>query len=178
MIRLGIHPSALIDSQGQLAIPKTTVLEPGVILYIGKQGRCILGEKNTIYPGVTIRIDQGYMQTGSDVSIGSGTHIYEPRGGLEIGDNVLIAGGCMICGVQHGYSRTDIPMRFQEATNGKIVIESDVWLGMGVIILPNVTIGKGSIVGAGSLVTASLPPYSVAYGTPAKIKRKRNHDNR
>ena len=50
-----------------------------------------------------------------------------------------------------------------------IRIEDDCWIGAGVIILPNVTIGRGSTVGAGSVVTKSIPPYSVALGTPAKV---------
>lgn len=48
-------------------------------------------------------------------------------------------------------------------------IEDDCWIGGGVTILPNVTIGKGSTVGAGAVVTKSLPPYSVALGAPAKV---------
>lgn len=48
-------------------------------------------------------------------------------------------------------------------------IEDDCWIGGGVTILPNVTIGKGSTVGAGAVVTKSIPPYSVALGAPAKV---------
>lgn len=176
MIRYGIHPSTTIDSQGTLTLPETTVIEPGSILYLGQNGKLTLGERNTIYPMVSIRIDQGWMTTGEDVSIGSGTHIYEPRAGLEIGARCLIAGGCMICGVEHGYSRIDIPMREQPAHAKKITIGEDVWLGMGVIICPGVTIGRGSVIGAGSVVTKDIPEYSVAYGTPCIVKRNRQKD--
>ena len=53
--------------------------------------------------------------------------------------------------------------------------ESDVWLGAGVRMLRNVTIGRGSVVGAGSVVTKSLPPYSVAVGVPARVIKTRTH---
>ena len=52
-----------------------------------------------------------------------------------------------------------------------IVIEDDCWLGGGVIVLAGVTIGKGSVIGAGSIVTKDIPPYSVAVGNPCKVMR-------
>lgn len=173
MIRWGVHPSAVVDNQGELVLPESTVLEPQTVLYIGPRGRVRLGERNTFYPQVSVRVDQGWVTTGNDVSFGSGCHIYEPRAGLEIGDDVLIAGGCFFCGVSHGHGRLDMAMRYQAAEVGKICIESDVWLGMGVIVLPGVTIGRGSIIGAGSVVTRDVPPGSVAWGTPCKVQRKR-----
>nr|WP_143033346.1 DapH/DapD/GlmU-related protein [Prevotellamassilia timonensis] len=56
---------------------------------------------------------------------------------------------------------------------GKVIIEDDCWIGFNVIILPGVTIGKGSIIGAGAVVTKSIPPYSVAGGVPAKVIKSR-----
>ena len=53
-----------------------------------------------------------------------------------------------------------------------VIIENDVWLGAGVIILPGVTIGECSVIGAGSIVTKDVPPYSVAIGIPAKVVSK------
>lgn len=54
---------------------------------------------------------------------------------------------------------------------GDIIVEEDVWIGMNVILLPGVRIGRGAIIGAGSVVTKSIPPYSVAAGNPAKVIR-------
>lgn len=56
--------------------------------------------------------------------------------------------------------------------HGPIVIENDAWIGTGVIVMPNVTIGEGAVVGAGSIVTESVPPYTVVVGRPAKPHRK------
>jgi acetyltransferase-like isoleucine patch superfamily enzyme len=173
VIKKGIHPSATIDFAGKLHLPETTIIEPSVTIFGGPGASLVLGDKNTIYPGVVIRIDQGSMVTGKEVSFGPGCLIYEPRGGLEIGDYCLLAGGVMICGVQHGFEDRATPIRHQLPSIGKVVIESDVWLGMGVKVLPGVTIGKGSIIGAGSVVDKSVPPGSVAVGIPCRVVRQR-----
>lgn len=173
MIRKGIHPSAVIDVTGELTMPDTTVVEPGCVFYGGREGRIVLGARNIFYPNCTIRVEQGWFTTGDDVSFGPGCCIYEPRAGIEIGNACLIAAGVMFCGVEHGFSSLDLPMRFQGTTNRKIVIEDDVWLGMGVIVLPGVTIGRGSIVAAGAVVSRSLSPFSIARGMPARTYKRR-----
>jgi len=173
MIRRGIHPSATVDVLGRAPLPETTILEPQAVIYIGERGVLTLGERNILYPHVSIRIDQGWATTGRDVSFGPGVMIYEPRAGLEIGNSCMLAAGVSICGVSHGAEQTDIPMREQPATAAKIVIEDDVWLGMRVVVMPGVTIGRGSIIGAGSVVTRDIPPFSVAWGTPCTIQRSR-----
>ena len=173
MIKMGIHATATIDFAGKLHLPKSTIIEPSVVIYGGVGASLVLGEKNTIYPGVVIRIDHGSMVTGSEVSFGPGCLIYEPRGGLEIGNFCLLAGGVMICGVEHGYVRSDVPIRHQSPSIGKVVIGDDVWLGMGVKVLPGVTIGEGSVIGAGSVVTKSIPPRSIAMGVPCRTVGQR-----
>ena len=174
MIDKGIHDSAIIEFRGDLVLPDTTIIEPLVAIYGGDQASLVLGEMNIIYPSSSIRIDRGFMTTGCNVSFGSGCHIYEPRSGLTIGNNVMIAGGTLICGVEHGHARVDIPMREQPATSEEIVIEDDVWIGMGATISGGVRIGEGSIIGAGSVVTSGIPPYSVAYGVPCRVIRERD----
>ena len=61
---------------------------------------------------------------------------------------------------------------------GPVVIEDEVWLGERVCVMPNVTIGKHSVVGANSVVTKSIPPYSVAVDSPAKVIKQYNHDTK
>ena len=62
----------------------------------------------------------------------------------------------------------------QGATSGQIIIGNDVWLAANVVILPNVEIGEGAIVGAGSIVTKNVDPYTIVCGNPAKYISKRN----
>jgi maltose O-acetyltransferase len=64
-------------------------------------------------------------------------------------------------------------MRHQPMTALPIVIEDNVWIGMGVKLLPGITIGQGSIIGAGSVVTENIPPYSVAMGSPCRVTKDR-----
>ena len=90
-------------------------------------------------------------------------------GGICIGQDALLANDVqLICG-NHTFDRRDIPIRLQPSEERPIVIEEDVWLGASVIVLGGVTVGKGSVVGAGAVVTKSLPPYSIARGVPAKV---------
>jgi acetyltransferase-like isoleucine patch superfamily enzyme len=173
MIRRGIHASAVVDCLGSVHLPNSTVLEPLAVVYVGPSGRLTLGEDNILYPHASIRIDQGEMVTGREVSFGPGCHIYEPRAGLTIGDHCMIGGGTVICGVNHGFDRTDRPMRHQPPVLAPIILEDDVWLGMGVMILPGVRIGRGSVIGAGSVVTRDVPPYSIGAGVPFVVHRRR-----
>ena len=173
MIRLGIHPSAVIDFDGELTLPESTVVEPLVVIYGSVTAKLIFGERNILYPGCVIRIDKGQMTTGDEVSFGPGCQIYEPRGGLTIGNHCMISGGTLISGVNHGYAKFDIPMRNQPVKSLPVVIEDDVWIGMGVKLLPGIRIGTGSIIGAGSVVTTDIPPYSVAMGIPCKAVKQR-----
>jgi len=173
MIRKGIHPSAIVECHGAALIPESTIIEPLAVVFIGERGKLNLGEMNTVYPGATIRIDQGWMETGREVSFGSGCHIYEPRAGLTIGDHCMIGGGVLICGVNHGYSARGIPMRQQPFEAAPIVIGQDVWVGMGAVILPGVTLGDGAIIAAGAVVTADVAPGAVVSGVPARLAKHR-----
>ncbi len=173
MIHKGIHASAIIECSGSAVIPESTIIEPRAVILVGERGRLSLGEMNTIYPAVTIRIDQGWMETGREVSFGPGCHIYEPRAGLTIGNNCLIGGGVLICGVNHGHATRDIPMRQQIFVAAPVVIGEDVWIGMGAIILPGVTIGSGAIIGAGAVVTTDVAPGDVVSGVPARHVKTR-----
>ena len=97
-------------------------------------------------------------------------------GDIRIGRDVLLANDVqLICG-NHTFARRDLPIRAQPAIERPIVIEDDVWLGASVIVLGGVTVGKGSVVGAGAVVTHSIPPYSIARGVPAKVVGTRGED--
>lgn len=95
------------------------------------------------------------------------------NGGIEIGDYVRIGPHVSVISFEHVFSDPEIPIKLQGKSLKKIVIEDDVWIGAGSKILGGVTIGKGSVIGAGSVVTKNIPPYSIAVGNPARIIRKR-----
>jgi acetyltransferase-like isoleucine patch superfamily enzyme len=98
------------------------------------------------------------------------------HGGIRIGCDALLANDVqLICG-NHTFARRDIPIRAQPTVEKPITIGDDVWLGASAIVLGGVTVGRGSIVGAGAVVTNDLPPYSIARGVPARIVGERGDD--
>jgi acetyltransferase-like isoleucine patch superfamily enzyme len=97
------------------------------------------------------------------------------QGGVHIGDGVYTGTQVQIAAVNHVYSDPDQFIKDQGITAEGITIEDDVWLGSNAVVIDGVTIGKGSVVGAGAVVTKDLPPYSIAVGVPAKVVKDR-HD--
>lgn len=81
---------------------------------------------------------------------------------------------CLIYTQNHVFESREIPMCQQGVTAPRPVeIGNDVWIGVRVIILPGVHVGDGAIIGAGSVVTRDVEPYSIVGGNPAKLIRKR-----
>lgn len=89
---------------------------------------------------------------------------------LKVGKDVMMGPYVIIIGENHNFSSRDIPMRLQGYTTFPPVrIEDDVWIGARVIILPGLTIGKGAIIAAGSVVTKDVPSYAICAGNPARV---------
>jgi acetyltransferase-like isoleucine patch superfamily enzyme len=86
-----------------------------------------------------------------------------------IGNHVMIASKASIIADNHVYSNPDKLIIEQGFQGGDVVIEDDVWIGCNSVILPNVTIGKGAVVAAGSVVSSDIPPYAVVVGNPARM---------
>ena len=95
------------------------------------------------------------------------------HGGLFIGNGVRIATHVVVIPSNHNFNDTNRYIFQQGSTSLGIRIEDDVWIGAGAIILDGVTISKGSVVGAGSVVNRNIESFSVVAGNPAKILKKR-----
>ncbi|MBB3393307.1 acetyltransferase-like isoleucine patch superfamily enzyme [Rhizobium sp. BK275] len=91
---------------------------------------------------------------------------------IRIGSDVLIGSDVQITDHSHGTKR-DTLMRLQRADIGFVEIGDDVWIGVGAKILMNVTIGKGAVIGANSVVISDIPEYAIAVGSPAKVVKYR-----
>lgn len=111
----------------------------------------------------------GDIHIGPGCYINSGTVIYSGNG-LRLGKDVLIAANCTIAPVNHEYRSREAHIRDQGfiASKGGVVIEDDVWVGAGSVILDGAVLRQGCVVGAGSVVTGELEPYSINVGSPAK----------
>ena len=120
---------------------------------------------------------QPHIKIGKNVSINYDVHI-ACINNIVIGDNVLIGSKVLITDHFHGQAiKSEIttpPSERYLYTKGPVVIQDNVWIGEQVVILPGVTIGKNSIVGAGSVVTKSVPDNCVVAGNPSKVIKRLN----
>lgn len=145
-------------------------------VFFWKTYKCLLKHIAKSTPGYQLRRGSlraaGYV-IGRDVYIGEDLLIIdelEPNGLIYIGNRVSIAERVtLVISSRPNFSRyiKDIPTAY-----GPIKIKDDAWLGTGVIVLPNVTIGEGAIIGAGSVVNRDVPPFTVVAGVPARPIRK------
>ncbi len=133
-----------------------------------------LGNEVLLGRGTTLATRNGKIEIGDFCNIGSQCRLGTTTQ-LKLGKHVLLAANCYIGGAQHRFDRLDIPiMRQGYDSKGGVTIEDDVWIGAGVIVLDGVHIGTGSVIGAGSVVTKSMPPYAIARGIPAQVTGYRN----
>ncbi|MEJ7779624.1 MAG: acyltransferase [Daejeonella sp.] len=134
-----------------------------------------LGQYSVIEDFTTINNAVGDVIIGDKSIVGIGSVIIGP---VTIGNNVLIAQNIVMSGLNHGYEDVTVPPSAQEVTCKPIIISDNVWIGANSVITAGVTLGKHCIIGAGSIVTKSVPEYSVAVGNPAKVIKKYNNMNK
>lgn len=114
------------------------------------------------------------IQIGNNVRMNRGCHLTAIEG-ITMGDGILLGSNVLITDNSHGRCSMEechIPPAERELySKGPVSIGDCVWIGDGAVILPGVTIGKGSVVGANAVVTKSVPEYSIVGGNPARIIR-------
>lgn len=129
-------------------------------------GRCEFSQHVVLHPyGGTIRL-------GRNVYLGQQVVIFG-HGGVDVGENSLIAMHCRILSSNHTVPPIGTDIRSQPDVLLPTRIGRDVWLGAGVTVLGGITIGDGCVVGAGAVVTHDLPAYSIALGVPAQVTGQR-----
>jgi len=143
------------------------------------QREIVIGDRVTIGKFAIIRPSNIYgSQIGEGMKIGNNSNIgpysyIGCSGYIEIGNNVIISPRVSIYAENHLYDRMDIPIKEQGVKKLHVKIEDDCWIAANSIILAGVTIGKGSVVAAGSVVTKNVPPNSIVAGVPAIIIKQR-----
>ena len=125
--------------------------------------------------GNNVHYSYGVIFTHKDISIGNNVRFapYNTIGLVDFGDDILIGQYVhFLSGKnQHNYERRNIPINQQGGKQEKIIIENDIWIGTGSIIMSNIS--QGSVVAAGSVVIKNFDQYSVIGGNPAKVIKRR-----
>jgi acetyltransferase-like isoleucine patch superfamily enzyme len=139
----------------------------------GQFGRIAVGKNSALDIGVILRANGNSIIIGNNTSVNPYCIIHG-SGGIKIGNGVRIASHTVIVAANHIYADTTKFIYLQGESQKGIVIEDDVWIGAGARILDGVIIGRGSVIGAGAVVTKSTPPLPIVVGVPGKILRMRD----
>lgn len=164
-VRKSKHAKIIISHHSRIAEMGKIVVQGGGVLIIGQNTSIdrlceIIIEKDSI------------LRIGDNVFIGSHANI-RVTGEMVIGNDCRIAQFVSFINGNYGFVKKDLLIRNQRYEKGFLLIEDDVWIGVGSIILPNTTICKGVVVGAGAVISKDVPKYSVVVGNPQKIIKTR-----
>jgi acetyltransferase-like isoleucine patch superfamily enzyme len=170
-----------IAYSSRLHAGRDLIIEDGAEVNCLAKGGIQLGHRVTIGKYAIIRPSNLYggaigagLEMGDHSNIGPYSYI-GCSGPIRIGNNVMISPRVSLYAENHVIAGIDIPMKEQGVTQKGIVIEDDCWIAANSIILDGVTVGRGSVVAAGAVVSKNVPPYSVVAGVPARIIKSRNN---
>jgi galactoside O-acetyltransferase len=182
----------------QYALISSTVIDRGIYMRLDipeDRKYLVIGDKSIVAGNFYFESRSGKIQIGKECFVGNSTFI--SHSAITIGDHVTIGwGGTIYDHDSHSLDymdrRKDINDEYIDIKHkdnfikhkdwsvvqtAPIIIEDDVWIGMNCIILKGVTIGKGAIVGAGSVITHNVPAWTVVGGNPAKVVKMIEHEN-
>ena len=138
-----------------------------------------IGDHTSIRYGARIEAHARFPHRKPSLTIGSNTNIEQNvhimcQNRISIGDRVSITGHCAIVDVTHPVDDPDVKIGDTILDEDSYVeIGNDVFIGFGSVILPNVRIGDGAVIGANSVVVTDIPPRVIAAGAPARVVRER-----
>ena len=144
----------------------------GNVLEALREGRLEIGAGTLFEPGVWIT-----APGSARVRIGAGTFLnlgvmVASQELVEIGDHCMLANGCFVSDASHRYDDPELPITWQGfETSGPTRIHDNCWLGANVVVTSGVSIGERSVIGANSVVTRDIEPFSLAAGAPARVIR-------
>jgi acetyltransferase-like isoleucine patch superfamily enzyme len=169
-----IAPDAAIHHPG-LQRGRHVFIGDRVVIYQNHLGGLVeLGDGVHLHRDTIVETGQG-----GSLIIGANTHV-QPRcqfsaykGSIRIGCGVQIAPYCAFYPYDHGMAPGELISKQPITTKGGIVVEDDAWLGVGVVVLDGVRVGRGAVIGANSVVTSDVPDMAIAVGTPARVVKTR-----
>ena len=175
----GYFSASSIIHHKDLHLGTKIFMDDRVVVFQRENGGSItIGDRVCIYRDTIIETgDGGSLTIGADSSIHPRCQINAYVSPICIGSEVMIGPNCALYSYDHGLA-DDKPIWNQPLqSKGCISIGDGAWLGFGVIILSGVKIGKGSAVGAGSVVTLDIPDGAIATGNPARVIKNRKEIN-
>lgn len=134
----------------------------------GQAAEVILGEKSVLKENALLLATSGQIRIGSRSAVGRGSELVANGGKILMGDDVRIAANCFLSTANHRFDDPSRTIASQGVVVRDIVIENDVWIGFGACVLPGVTVGRGSVIGAGAVVTKDVPSGTIVGGVPAR----------
>jgi acetyltransferase-like isoleucine patch superfamily enzyme len=154
---------------------KKSVIYRSVRKDIGPFNRFKLGERSVIEDYSIVNNAVGEVIIGDRTRIGLGNTVIGP---VQIGNDVNFAQNVTITGLNHNFLDVNIVISKQGVSTNRVIIDDDVWIGANSVILPGVSIGKHSVVAAGSVVTRPVPAFSICAGNPARVIKQYDFDKK
>lgn len=157
-----------------LKIGRNVVFGKDVFIEAYSYNGVVIGDGVTVGKGSDLRATTVIREKGMGLSIGPNTsigicNILWGQGDISIGKDCLFGPNVTLISENHRFNEIDKPIRLQGNERFAITVEDDCWLGANSTVLAGVTIGKGSVVAAGAVVTKSIEPYSIVGGIPARV---------
>ncbi len=170
-----IEHTAIIN-HSNLSLGKYCFIGDRVIISESRKGgRVKLGDKVEILRDTTLETGPGgLIAIGDNSSIHPCGHLYSYVERIEIGSGVMIAPACALYSYNHGIASNKKIRNQPLQSKGPIIIGDEAWLGVNVTVLNGVNIGKGAVIGAGSVVAHDIPDGAVAVGNPARVVKNRS----
>lgn len=146
-----------------------------IINYVRGKKIANIGSNSKVHPTVILRQPER-ISIGDDCLINHNNVLQAGKkvGRIEIGNYVHTGANVMMFAFNHSFDDISTPTIIQDYDDGDIIIEDDVWIGAGSVILPGVRIGKGVVIASGSVVNKDIPSLTIVGGVPAKIIKSRN----
>lgn len=169
-----VSPSATIH-HNDLHLNIGVFIDDRVLIYQDKDGGTVRLDKQVlIYRDTIIQTGAGgSLSIGACSSVQPRCQLSAYKGSIQIGRDVQIAPNCAFYPYDHGILPEVLIRNQPLQTRGGIFIDDDAWLGVSVIVLDGVRIGKGAVIGAGSVVTRDIPDNAIAVGVPASVVKMR-----
>jgi acetyltransferase-like isoleucine patch superfamily enzyme len=137
----------------------------------------VIGNKNTIASFAILKSHGGYINIGNENFIGERVQV-QGRGGIEIGNNCMIAANTFISSSSHNFDNPLSDDYLRREMPAKTKIDDFVWIGANSVVVAGIKIGHHVIVGAGTIVTKDIEAYSMVAGNPGRVIKKFNQDKK